>query len=419
MKTLLQDELPDPEAAAGNRRRRKLATGGAVLLALVTAGTAALVIRDVESGHRHVVVVQQPPPPPGSTSRTLADGTPVAAAQLYAYPVFVDPDHGFSLARGTGGGTSERLVATGDGGATWRVVGSSFPVAGTFTTILFTDEQHGYVFGPAGLIVTSDGGRDWEQPPLTGEVQRVIPAYGDVWAVLTNCGGAPGETLTCPVHVEISDDAGKTWRLTAPPPTSEGSPGGAVLGRVSASRAYVLTWGSKSSGLVRTDDGGVTWHVVPDPCATGWATEGMAALARGSMWLVCGARPTVAGQVKVVYRSEDGGGSWVLEASTGLVPSAPEPVGSLSLTGDLSQLATVTPAQAWVGLAGVGVLETNDGGRTWAPVPGVEDPPGKGDVGVTFIRSPDGAITDGWAIGFGYAVWRTTDATNWRLVAGG
>jgi photosystem II stability/assembly factor-like uncharacterized protein len=390
----------------------------AALATAVAAAAAAAIVAHQLGSHRRPVTVQEEPGGRGPSSPALAAGAPVQAAQLFADPVFVDPDHGYSLARGTGGAPSERLVASSDGGATWRIVGATFPVAGTFTTLLFTDAEHGFVFGPAGLMVTADEGRHWTQPPLTGEVQRVIPAYGNVWAVLTNCIGTPGQSASCPVEVEISADRGSTWHQTTVPPLTEGSSGGAVLGRVTADKAYLLTWGSVSSGLVRTDDGGATWQRVPDPCAsTAWSVEDMAALAAGQMWLVCGAAPTAAGEVKAVYRSIDGGASWVLEASTGFVAGAPAPVGTLSLSGDLSQLATVSPATAWIGVGGVGVLATNDGGRAWTAVAGIADPRDAGGVGVTFIRSHDGAVVDGWALGFGYAVWRTTDAVHWHEVA--
>lgn len=389
----------------------------AVATAVAAAAAAAIVAHALSSRHRPVVVQEQPGRR-GPATPALAAGAAVQASQLAADPVFVDAAHGFSLATGTGGAAGQRLVASTDGGATWRVVGAPFPVAGTFTTLLFTDAAHGFVFGPAGLVVTTDGGGSWSQPTLTGEVQRVIPAYGDVWAVLTHCAGAPGEILSCPVEVEISADGGQTWRTTTqPPPISEGSAGGAVLGRVTATKAYVLTWGAPTAGLVRTLDGGATWERVTDPCAGGWSVEDMAALAGGDLWLVCGARPSPGGQVKAVYRTRDGGLDWVLAASTGFLPGAPAPVGSLPLSGDLSQLATVSPEQAWLGVGGVGVLVTDDGGRTWRPVAGVSDPSTSG-VGVTFIRSPNGTIVDGWALGFGYAVWRTTDAVHWRQVSG-
>jgi photosystem II stability/assembly factor-like uncharacterized protein len=389
----------------------------AVVAAAVIAVGATVLARDIVGQSRRVVVDQQPEPK-GTSPEVLADGAPVLAAQLYADPVFLDATEGFSLALGTGGNASERLVASTDGGASWRVAGAQFPVAGVFSTLLFTDLEHGYVFGPAGLIITTDGGRSWTQASLTGEVQRVIPAFGDVWAVLTNCPGAPGVLVSCPVEVEISSNAGASWRPTSQPPVTEGSGGGAVLGRISADGSYLLTWGSSKSGLALTEDGGASWSPVPDPCASGWTVEDMAALVEGQLWLVCGAAPTAAGEVKAIFRSYDGGQHWSMVASTGFVPGAQQPVGSLSLSGDLYQLATVSPDQAWLGVGGVGVLETNDGGMDWAPVQGISDPDTEGGVGVTFIRSPNGTIEDGWALGFGYGVWRTTDATHWHEVAG-
>jgi photosystem II stability/assembly factor-like uncharacterized protein len=55
------------------------------------------------------------------------------------------------------------LLSTNDGGATWRQVFLETADANTqFTRLLFTDENHGWVFGETGVVfATSDGGAHW------------------------------------------------------------------------------------------------------------------------------------------------------------------------------------------------------------------------------------------------------------------
>ncbi len=427
--------IPDPALVLQQRRRRWVLTGAAALVAVAVATTAVVVIARI-TAHSGTVVVNQPgqttqpgrQPPP-------AVGAVVAATALYSDPVFLDPDDGYALAHTMSGGTlAERLVLSQDGGATWRVAGSSFPVEGQFTTILFTSLRTGYVFGPAGLMETGDGGRTWRQAPLAGEVQRVIPIPGgDTWAILNHCEGVPGSNPPCPVSVFVSTD-GRSWHETkSPPPVEESALGGAVLARVGTDSGYLLTWGAPLSGLAVTRDNGASWRPVRDPCAGAGAGGGsdtasfgmqdMAAIGGGQLWLICGAAPTPLGQPKSVYRSSDGGSQWTLEASTGLAPGALQPVGHIPYQGDVSQLATVDPKIAWLGLGGVGVIETTDGGATWRSVDGVVLPPAgqaaspSSPVGVTFIRTDDGLIHDGWALAYGIGVWQTTDAVHWKKVS--
>jgi photosystem II stability/assembly factor-like uncharacterized protein len=411
----------DPLSADRARRRRTAVTSFAVLAALAIAGVAAYGMVRIWTHPATVVVNQQQPLPGKQAAAGPRDGQAVPASELFSDPVFVDSTEGFALARlDVAGVATERLAASSDSGAHWRIRGAAFPVAGTFTTLLFTDASMGYVFGPAGLVVTRDGGEHWAQAPLTGEVERVIPAYGDTWATLTTCGGAPGAPLSCPVGLWVSTDQGRTWSATpAAPPLEEGSGGGAVLARIDTAEAYLLTWGSPDSGLVLTTDGGASWSRVADPCEGSWSVEDMAALENGFIWLICGAQTTEFGEPKSVYLSLDGGATWQLAASTGFAPGSLVPVGKIPLAGEVSQLATVSPSQAWVGLGGVGLIVTTDAGHRWSIVPGVDASPSATQVGVTFIPSASGPIHDGWALAFGNAVWRTENAVDWQQVARG
>jgi hypothetical protein len=413
--------LLDPAVQGRSTRRRWMRVWLLIGLAVLAIPAAVLIVH----AERSAAPAATPPAPQVTTTTVpgnpaLAVGALVRASQLYSDPVFVDASDGYALARGTGGAANERLATSSNGGSSWHVAGAPFPVAGTFTTLLFTDALHGYVFGPAGLIVTSDGGEQWTQAPLTGQVVRVLPAYGTVWAVGLACKAAPGLASNCPVTVAISHDNGKTWSYTRQdPPVGEGPNGGAGLGLVTASNAYVVTWGAASSGLAVTVDSGDTWTRLDDPCAVGWSIVDLVPLIDGDMWLICGGTPAAGGEVKSVYRTQDGGSQWTLASSTGLAPGDDVPVGSIPYSGLVSQLATVDPLIAWLGVGGVGVLETLDGGRLWFVADGITGAGTADDVGVTFIRSPDGAIDDGWALGFGVALWRTTDAVHWRLEAQG
>jgi hypothetical protein len=401
--------------------RRRVVIIAALLLA-ASAGFAATAL-----------VVSSTPPsqlrvnrPGGGTGSPSASGGPgsgalVPAADLVSDPVFVNADVGFALETPEHGNLAvERLARSDDGGRTWRVTGSAFPVDWGFSTLQFISPDEGYIFGTSGLLETSDGGHSWHQVVgLNGTLQRAIPLGPNVWATVTRCP-PPEVSDRCSVGVAVSTDAGRHWQDVTPPPISEGRTGGDILARWSLQAAYVLSYGPTGGGLAFTDDGGRTWTRLPDPCSGPFLREDLAAPlppagARSALWLICGAltQPGEGGEPKLVYRSYDDAQHWALVASTGFTSPAAAPVGQIPLSGWVSQLATINPYVAWLGVRGVGVIVTADGGGSWVTVDGMPSTQPSTDVGVTFNNS---AL--GWAIVFRAGVWRTTDGVHWTLMDG-
>ena len=106
----------------------------------------------------------------------------------------------------------------------------------------------------------------------------------------------------------------------------------------------------------------------------------MAASSTQDLWLLCGSEASTGAQSKQIFRSGDGGVSWTLVASAlgvGTATPAPDsvPPDSLPIAGYVApytvghrNLAVLSPTTAWLYPARAGLLETNDGGASWAPV---------------------------------------------------
>jgi photosystem II stability/assembly factor-like uncharacterized protein len=404
---------------ARSRRRRIV-----LIVALLVAASAAF-------GATAIIVSSQPTPrlslntgtggSNGTGTDQLGRGAVVPAADLVSDPVFVNSSVGFALETTQAGNlATERLARSDDGGRTWRVTGSPFPVDWGFSTLQFISPRQGYIFGNSGLLATADGGTTWHQVTgLNGSLQRAIPIGSNVWATDTSCP-SPGVSGPCSVGVAISEDDGNHWQDVTAPGISESRSGGDVLARWSLNSAYVLSYGNSGGGLVYTADDGRTWKHLSDPCSGPFQREDLAAPPSGSeataaLWLICGAitLPGAEVQPKLVYRSYDDAKRWILVASTGFASAGAASVGQIPLSGWVSQLATINSTQAWLGIRGVGVIVTWDSGKTWAPVQGIPETEPGTEVGVTFNND-----VLGWAIVFRRGVWRTADAVQWQLMDG-
>jgi hypothetical protein len=128
-----------------------------ILAAIAALGVLAAVLVGVflSRGGATVEVV-------GSSGRILAtsDGgaswtTQTSGTGAWLLGVaFADVDHGWAV------GVSGTIVATSDGGATWRMQSSGLPE--WLRGVAFADREHGWAVGDGGTILaTSDGGASW------------------------------------------------------------------------------------------------------------------------------------------------------------------------------------------------------------------------------------------------------------------
>lgn len=411
----------------GRVHRRGLSVTLVVLAALIAGtGTASLVVEMRRSSPVDTSGGGGTGTTPKGTTRPIPQaGAFVPAYDLASDPVFPTSEVGFAIERHSSGGvTTEHLAESDDGGASWYLVGAPFPFQDGYDQVQFYGLESGFAFGAAGLAVTHDGGKHWTAGGSLGGLQKVIPIGNNAWATYVTCSGPPLPTTPCAVNIAISTDDGLRWtEPSTPSPLTEAESGGDILARVTPVKAYVVSYGVTGGGLALTLDSGQSWEKLPDPCAS-YLVVDMAALSGGDLWMICGGTPTLGGaaSAKAVFRSYDGGEHWTLMASTGFGPpesnGAPPPaggapVGHLPYAGQLSQLATILPNKAWIGVTGVGVLVTSDYGHNWEVAKGVGDDGQDTGVGVTFNND-----VDGWAIEFHEGVWRTEDGIHWRLVDG-
>jgi len=208
----------------------------------------------------------------------------------------------------------------------WEAV--RIPASDRLRAIHFLDERHGIVVGDSGLLmVTSDGGKNWEKRP-SGTRESLTTVHGagrKVWA-----GGHGGVIL----H---SDDAGLTWQLQ--PAFTTGTIESVYF--LDENRGWAVGWAGL---LLRTTDGGRFWDSVRLPGV--WETLSCVRFrdARNG-WAV--------GMFGAMLRTRDGGSTWQrLDA----------PVKSW-----LTSIAFVPGGTAWIA-ADYQLLRSDDDGETWREV---------------------------------------------------
>lgn len=228
----------------------------------------------------------------GPGARMLERRLPVAV-------FFLSPARGF-LATGDG-----RLLATVDGGSSWRRVGPAV----RFLRLAFLDTAHGFALTAADtLLETGDGGRSWR-------------------------------------------------RLYRFPGTSGIGPFAGAVQFVDARHGFV---GTLAGGVYRTADGGRSWTRLPLGC--GFALGAVAFADERDGLAVCGGQPATQQQAKELYATSDGGRSWSLRARTSTGRSG------LPWGGYADGLALVSSGVAFLSAGREGIYATADGGRSWQTI---------------------------------------------------
>ena len=164
--------------------------------------------------------VRRPVPLPTPDPRQLVRGARDPEDQLIWAVDFPDRDHGFAVSGG------DRLLATSDGGATWTLQAtprpSALPVAWpenaaptgwNFTDVSFANPSVGYAVGHLGVILaTSDGGTTWryQGDPRFGVLRGVSFAdavHGQTVGAVT---GRPDQVS----YTSLLTNDGKKWEPT-------------------------------------------------------------------------------------------------------------------------------------------------------------------------------------------------------------
>lgn len=279
--------------------------------------------------------------------------------------------------------TATGLHRSADGGATWAPTGESSSAPFAEAVALspdFAADRTLYAGARNGLYRSADGGASWRLALADNHVYAVAAVHDARRTLALFAGTEAG-------GVKRSDDDGKTWREI-----NEGLPDRTVLALafspqfvrdqlgfaatasgISRTRNGGKSWrpvelpldepavqclavspafpddhlvlaGTEAAGLLRSDDGGTTWHSVP-----ALAGQGVTALAFSPR------RTIAAATSDGVAVSTDGGASW-------------------RLTGrDLGPVLSLTFAPAGdgeallAGLPGQGIARSTDGGATWQP----------------------------------------------------
>ncbi len=269
----------------------------------------------------------------------------------------------------------ERLVAVGDRGVivlsddrgvSWTQA-AAVPTQALLTGVCFLDAEHGVAVGHDEVaLVTVDAGRTWrrthfapaaEKPLLDvwcGAAGHVI-AIGAYSTYLTSDDGgaswdevefspAPLPGVPAPAHARTTGAAGGA-AAASPAAAEEAAPGGGYhLNRIvsAGARLYIA---AEAGHLYRSDDGGASWLTLPSPYeGSFFGVQALTGGAAGTALLAFGLRGNL-------YRSEDAGATWQ-RIDTGTVAM-------LDGAARLSERAV-----AIVGLSGV-VLVSRDAGRSF------------------------------------------------------
>lgn len=212
-----------------------------------------------------------------------------------------------ALAEPCGASQCMALYATTDAGRHWSRLVSPHPRIGwPVGGVLLADHDTGYMFS-GRLFMTRDGGRHWARQPLPN-VADLLRVGSSVVALTYGHGGCPGP---CDVHVARAAVGSDSWTSTAPGRQSSYTTLAGSSGGVVAVEAGNRASASAKGALAVSTDSGVHWTQVADPCGErqGREYDLIDATAVGrTVTVLCGSH--VGPERDFVATSADGGASW-------------------------------------------------------------------------------------------------------------
>jgi photosystem II stability/assembly factor-like uncharacterized protein len=281
------------------------------------------------------------------------------------------------------------LFRSRDGGTTWFQANQGRLVAGALAIAVDPNDPNHLLLGTdAGLLVSHNGGLDWQ---AAGDL-----AGAPVFALAFDQVGQ--RQLAGTDAGLFGSDDGSLWRVAGVP--SGGVPVRALIVGRRSDQVYLLG----AHGLFRSDDWGGSWIPLdaglPREAVLGLAltgNEALACLVGGQLWLSADAGQSwrigpdsvpqgqlqmlVGGEANLwaagaerLFRSEDGGRSW---RSIGRpLPDTPTDIRGVAASADLARVVVSTHR---------GVYTSLDGGASWDAV--TDTLPGHIEAG-PLVRDP-------------------------------
>jgi photosystem II stability/assembly factor-like uncharacterized protein len=282
----------------------------------------------------------------------------------------------------SGDGQAHRVYRSIDGGAHWQRVLGAAPEApsGALQAVWIFESLKGLALGKNGLLLASDdGGMTWRQAATLTGGEPWVPA-----ARLQFVGDRLGWALVSAQGLSRSVDGGQSWSLVEPA-------GVKALGQTLTDFHFIDAqhgWLLATNGVLGSSDGGLIWRPLGglplDAATVRWAM---------ALHFSSATVGVVVGEGGRIARSTDGGASWaavdsgvgqhlnrvrfvdatrgwavgahgtVLRTTDSGVSWQPVPVPT---SADLNDLGFADARRGWIVGSGGIVMATNDGGQTWS-----------------------------------------------------
>jgi photosystem II stability/assembly factor-like uncharacterized protein len=332
----------------GSRRpvwRRRLTTAAAGLCAVLLVGAFILVLTLA----RH--------------NGTSGSGQPRQQIAGLTFLHMLDASTGWAL-------TGNAVLRTSDGGSHWQNVTppntalSLGSVAEFHTASLAWIATQPTNAATAQVLRTTDGGRTWQQAsiqaPFVKQITFIDAQHGWLLSGYENAAGAPAEA----VSVFRTTDGGRIWRSVSTALFSDATPpghlpyGGQKSGihflNVSTGWVTGTVTANDLAWLYVTHDGGSTWDQQTLPRSSGVPSAQLSILSPTFFSSTEGILPVGVGDATtVIYVTHDGGTTWE--------PTTP-------VSARLGAVDFLDGQHGWV-TDGTILFTTSDGGHSWTSQP--------------------------------------------------